>query len=187
MKTLVIFMVIAAFASSAGAARMESLFTERRAMRTGDLLTVIIDENAQANANSSTGTSTKTGFNIGNNRGRGSLKRIPEFIAGGDLGSHFDGTGTTQRRGSLEARVTVSIDQVLDNGNLVISGSRVITVNEEREIISVSGIVRPQDIGSDNTILSQNISNAEIKYSGSGSASAAQRPGPIARFLNWLF
>ncbi|MCL2845772.1 MAG: flagellar basal body L-ring protein FlgH [Chitinivibrionia bacterium] len=187
MKNFLILMAIAVFATSVSAARMQSLYTDRRAMRHGDLLTVLVQENAQANTTSSTNTKKRNSFGINNSQGRGSLRRIPMFEAGGDLGTEFDGSGATTRRGNLVARVTVNIDEVLDNGNLVISGSRVIMVNEEKEIISVSGIVRPQDIGSDNTILSQNIANAEIKYSGQGSASSAQRPGPIARFFNWLF
>jgi flagellar L-ring protein precursor FlgH len=183
MKKLLILMVIAVAVSSVSAARMQSLYTDRRAMRHGDLLTVLIQENAQANTRSSTNTKKRNSFRANG----GSLRRINPFDVGGDVSSDYEGDGRTARQGNLVARVTVNIDEVLDNGNLVISGSRVITVNEEQEIITVSGIVRPQDIGRDNTIFSQNIANAEIKYSGQGSASSAQRPGPLARFFNWLF
>jgi flagellar L-ring protein precursor FlgH len=76
---------------------------------------------------------------------------------------------------------------VLDNGNLVIDGSKVVEINEEKEIIKISGIVRPQDIESNNIIYSYNVANAQITYSGKGAASTGQRPGLLARILNWIF
>ncbi|MCL1947679.1 MAG: flagellar basal body L-ring protein FlgH [Chitinivibrionia bacterium] len=187
MKNSVILLTAAVFINAVSAANVYSLYTDRKAMRQGDILTVLISENAEAGTKSTTNTEKTNGYNVKNNAGVGSLKLIPRFEASGELGTNYDGKGTTTRKGNLIAKITVSIDEVFDNGNLLISGSKVVMVNEEKEIISITGIVRPQDIESDNTVYSHKVANSEITYSGKGSASSAQRPGPIARFFNWLF
>ena len=74
-----------------------------------------------------------------------------------------------------------------DNGNLVIDGSKVVEINEEKEIIKITGIVRPEDIGTNNTIYSYKISDANITYSGKGVADRGRRPGIFARIFNVLF
>jgi flagellar L-ring protein precursor FlgH len=189
MKNLIIFLVIAVLANSVNAAKVFSLYTDRRAVQEGDILTVLIVENAEANSKSSTKT------NKTNSLG---LKAQPigfkghdlfsnGLSEGGQLGVEYDGSGATNRAGKLVAKISARIEQVLDNGNLIISGNKVVEINEEKEIINISGIVRPEDIEGNNTVYSYNIANAQITYSGKGSASSAQRMGPIARFLNWLF
>jgi flagellar L-ring protein precursor FlgH len=181
--------MIAVLANAVSAARVYSLYTDRKAVQQGDILTILIFENAEANSKSSTKTNKKNSFGVGTKSiGFKGHDLFPGGLSeGGEFGVDYDGSGATTRAGKLVAKVTARIDQVLDNGNLMISGNKTVEINEEKEIINITGIVRPEDIGSDNTIYSYNIANAQITYSGKGSASSAQRMGPIARFLNWLF
>ena len=83
----------------------------------------------------------------------------------------------------MSARVV----KVLENGNLVVEGSKVVEINEEKEIIKIKGVVRPQDIEADNTIYSYNIADAEITYSGKGTVHNGHRPGLLSKLLNWIF
>jgi len=168
-------------------AQIFNLYSDQRAMQVGDILTVMIVENAKAGSNSSTSTGSKTGFGIDNVSGSGSLDFIPSFGGSGSMGSDYEGGGDTRREQSLVATLSVRIDQVYENGNLLISGNKTVEINDEQEIIRLSGMVRPLDIEADNTIYSFNIANAEITYSGDGEVDDARRAGPFARFFNWLF
>ncbi|MCX7726069.1 MAG: flagellar basal body L-ring protein FlgH, partial [Chitinispirillaceae bacterium] len=107
-------------------------------------------------------------------------------LAGGSK-VDYDGKGGTSRQGNLVATISARVVKVLDNGNLVIEGSKVVEINDEKEIIKITGIVRPQDVKRDNTILSTNIADAQITYTGKGVVNTGRRPGLLARFLNWLF
>ncbi|MDR0303820.1 MAG: flagellar basal body L-ring protein FlgH [Chitinispirillales bacterium] len=189
MKNLFVFLIIAVLANSVNAARVYSLYTDRRAVQEGDILTVLIVENAEANAKSSTNTKKKNSLGASAQPiGIKGLNVFPNGISeGGSLSADYDGSGATARTGKFVAKVSARIEQVLDNGNLIISGNKVVEINEEKEIINISGIVRPEDIEGNNTIYSYNIANAQITYSGKGSASSGQRPGPLARLFNWLF
>jgi len=164
-----------------------SLYTDHRAMKQDDILTVLIVENAKAGSQSSTNTNKKNSFGVDNIEGSGALDFIPSFGASGSTKVGYDGKGGTSREGKLVAKVSARIVKVLDNGNLMIDGQKVVEINEEKEIIKLSGIVRPEDIGSDNTIYSYNISEAKITYSGKGVTNTGHRPGLIARILNWIF
>jgi flagellar L-ring protein precursor FlgH len=102
-------------------------------------------------------------------------------------GNSFKGEGSTSNTGSLRAKISVRVDSVLANGNLVINGKRTIIVNGEEQVITLSGIVRPSDIQADNSVYSYNISDARIAFEGSGIVSHAQGPGWITKLLHWLF
>ena len=115
------------------------------------------------------------------------MKFLPSLGASGSSKVDFSGQGATTRQGSLAAEISARVTKVLDNGNLVIDGSKVVEINEEKEIIKVNGIVRPQDIEGNNIIYSYNIADAQITYSGKGTSTTGQRPGIIARFINWIF
>ncbi len=165
-----------------------NLYTNHRAMRVDDILTVVIDENAKAGSQSSTSTDKSNGLDLGIGAGVGPLLgRIPQMSASGSLGVKFDGKGQTARTGNLNANISARVVQVLDNGNLVIEGSKVVEINEEKEIIKISGIVRPQDIEANNIVMSSNIADAQIAYSGKGSVQQGHRPGPFARLMNFIF
>lgn len=169
------------------ASSMYNLYSDHRAMQVDDLVTILIDESAKAGSESNTSTSKKNDIGVNNLKGSGLLDFIPAFGASGGTNIGYDGKGGTTRQGSLVATISARVTKVLDNGNLVIDGSKTVMINEEKEIIKISGIVRPQDIGPQNTISSSSIADAEITYSGKGVAQKGQRPGLIARFFNWVF
>lgn len=165
--------------------RLHSLFSDHRAMRVGDILTVIIVE--QARAGSESATSTSKGSEFEGRAGSLGLGGILPNSFGASNSAAFDGRGGTSRSGNLSATVTARVVEVLESGNLVIEGSKVVEINQERELIKISGIVRPQDIQKNNILYSSSIADAEIMYSGNGAVNTASRPGFFMRFINWLF
>jgi len=161
---------------------VRSLFATPRACKVGDTLTVIISEFSTASQ------TAKTDFSKGTET-QGEI----ELANGGELpawtwnySSDFAGSGSTQRKGSLVAKLTVEVVEVLPNGNLRIKGAKRVKINEEEQIIYLEGVVRPEDIGENNTISSVNIAQANIRYEGRGPISEGKRPGIISRLLNWL-
>lgn len=179
------YIYIMTFVTMAG--NVYSLYTDHRAMKKDDILRVIIVENAKAGSHSSTNTDKKNSFGIDNVRGSGVLDFVPGFGASGGIKTGYGGKGGTSREGNLLATISARVIKVLDNGNLVIEGNKVVEINDEKELIKISGVVRPEDIESDNTLYSSNISDAVITYSGKGVATKGQRPGVFARLFNLLF
>ncbi|MDD5569325.1 MAG: flagellar basal body L-ring protein FlgH [Candidatus Pacebacteria bacterium] len=169
------------------ASPLYSLYTAHRAMRVDDVVTVLVTESAKAGSQSGTNASKSNDVNVNGVKGTGLLGFFPAFGASAGNKINYDGQGSTSRQGSLDAQITARVIKVLDNGNLVIDGSKTVEINEEKEVIKVSGIVRPQDIGPTNIVYSYNIADAQITYSGKGTVKNAERPGIIAKFFNWLF
>ncbi len=101
----------------------------------------------------------------------------------------FDGSGVTTRTGELSGKMTALVTDVLPNGNLRIEGRRVVTVNGEEQIMILTGIIRPEDISSQNIVLSTYIADAAISYYGMGVVAEKQRPGWLARKFDryWPF
>jgi flagellar L-ring protein precursor FlgH len=164
-----------------------NLYTDRKGKQAGDVLTVMVVESAKATNNAQTQTDSKNKNSFGLENGAGSLDFIPGMGMGTATNSGFEGRGLTSRNGSLKATVTVKIEEVMDNGNLRISGFKEVTLNEETEILEVSGTIRPEDISSDNTVYSYKIADAVIRYKGDGTLTEAEEPGMISRFFNWIF
>jgi len=102
----------------------------------------------------------------------------------------FNGTGDASQSNSLNGRVTVTVSDVLPNGYLVVQGEKRLSLNQGSEHIRFSGIVRPADIKSDNTVKSTSVANAQIIYGGSGSLADSSKPGWLTRIFNsplWPF
>jgi flagellar L-ring protein precursor FlgH len=170
--------------------RMLSLYATPRAGRVGDIVTVRIVESSSA-SNSAT---TTTGRSSSISGGIEKFFDLEDYIApytqvAGSLESDFEGDGSTDRSGKLKATITVRVVDVLPNGDLRIAGSREMAVNNERQFITLTGFVRPEDIDQTNTVLSTYISDARITYSGSGVVNDRQRPGWMMRTLDviWPF
>lgn len=165
----------------------QSLFTDVKANRIGDLLTVLIYENNTAQQSVQTKTEKSTEASTSGGPGLGSLDFIPLFSASGKNENTFDGKGENTRNGSLRARMSVTVVELRSNGDLVIEGSRTVGINGDRETLTLTGVVRQKDVTPNNTIDSYLIADAEIHYTGKGSADTAARPGFFTRFINWLF
>ncbi len=164
-----------------------SLFTDIKAHSVGDILTVRIYEDAQATNNSQTNVTKEGSFETKGGPGIGTLDFIPLFGAAGENKNEYKGSGNNARRGNLTARMTVQVVALKANGDLVIEGNRAITINNDTETLALSGVVRLQDVNSDNSVESYNIAEAKISYRGKGPASTGSRPGIVIRFLNWIF
>ncbi len=166
------------------------LFEDRKAMRVGDILTVRLKEQTNASKNSQTSTSKATEATIGNPTVLGralSHDGTPLFDGSLSGDQSFDGAGSSSQSNSLLGDITVTVVQRLPNGNLRIRGEKWVTLNQGREFIRLSGIIRPDDIDPDNSLQSYRIADAQITYSSKGVLAAANRMGPIARFFNSMF
>jgi flagellar L-ring protein precursor FlgH len=167
--------------------KSQSLFSDIKAHRVGDVLTVLIVEQNRASNQVETKTEKSTKINTSGGPGIGSLDFIPMFGGKADNSNKFDGKGENLRAGSIRARMSVTVVSVKDNGDLIIEGHRIIGINGDEESIYVSGVVRSKDITPDNTIESHLIADAEIAYTGKGNATSGSRPGFFTRLINWIF
>ena len=176
---------------------LSEMFINPKAKNVGDIVTVKIIESSSASNKASTVTGRKSSLSGGLEAFFNAEKRFPSEhpffnpfskIKGG-MESDFDGSGTTKRSGDLTAYLTARITQELPNGNLKIVGRRDVLINDERQLITLSGIIRPRDITPENEILSTYISDARIEYSGSGVISDRQHTGWASRIINkiWPF
>lgn len=181
---------------------MADLFATRKARRIGDILTVNIVESAQASNRADTQTerqSDLTGkidnfFNLEkwypSNYSPSNFPYINPFTGvKAEMDNTFEGSGATRRSGNIMATITVRVVEVVPNGNLRIAGSREMTINNERQFITLTGLVRPEDISWNNTVLSTYVSDARIAYNGAGIVSDRQRPGWAMRIFDviWPF
>ncbi len=166
------------------------LFEDRKATRVGDILTVRLKEQTNASKNSQTSTSKTTEASLGNPTvfGRAlSHDGTPLFEGSLSGDTSFDGVGSSSQSNSLLGNITVTVVQRLPNGNLRIRGEKWVTLNQGREFIRLSGIIRPDDIEPDNSLQSFRIADAQITYSSKGVLAAANRMGLISRFFNSIF
>src|ERR1700690_2770169 len=160
-----------------------SFFKDQRPHQVGDLLTVTVNITDQANfANETQRSRTDkedsgiTDFLGAKTLGATAQKVLPGRILTADGTSSSDGKGTIQRQESLQTNVAAVVTQVLPNGNLVVEGKQEIRVNYEIRELIVAGVVRPEDIQSDNTIDSSKIAQARIAYGGRGQITDVQQP-----------
>ncbi len=172
------------------------LFQDLRPQRVGDLLLVELVEKTDASKKAETSTEKSTSLDLNNPTIFGTT---PQFNVGRawplasttDLNldvnasseHSFDGSGESTQSNSLEGSITVMVVQVLPNGNLVVRGEKIVTLNRGPEFVRLKGIVRPEDVSADNTVLSTRIANVEIIYGGEGEVADASKLGWIARFF----
>lgn len=190
MKKIIIALIIL---SAAGLSAQDmrrnssfSLFSDQKANRVGDAITIIVMEESQATKDAQTTSGRKSSLGLGASGGMGTTT-IPNVD--GDIGtsSDFKGSGGTSTSGMIKTKISATIDSVLANGNMVIRGSRKISINGEEETVHIRGIVRTSDITADNSVMSYNISEAEIIFEGSGMIDRAQSPGWLTKLFHWLF
>jgi flagellar L-ring protein precursor FlgH len=160
-----------------------AFFRDQRAARIGDLLTVTVNITDKANLSNETQRSRTnkedsgiTDFIGAQTLGAQARKVLPGRILTADSTASSDGKGSVNRQEALQTNVAAVVTQVLPNGNLVVEGKQEIRVNFEIRELIVAGIVRPEDIQSDNTIDSSKIAQARIAYGGRGQISDIQQP-----------
>jgi flagellar L-ring protein precursor FlgH len=157
------------------------LTAEYKALRVGDVLTVIVQESATAT--STTDLHGQRSFNVAAQAGKS--QPLNHSGAAG-TSSNSDGVGSTERSGKLLAQISVRVTQVNANGDLNVSGAQSLKINGEQQLITLSGVVRPRDIAADNTVLSSRIAEARIRFDGKGFVSDQSKPGWLARFFAFL-
>lgn len=174
--------LIVVLAQAAGVAAADppgrSFFADRRAYDRGQVLTVVITESASVATRARTETSKKEAATGSALDVHGDVDKVSA-----DFDTSFSGGGQIERSGRLLATLTVTVDDIDEVGNLAVSGEQVIVMNNEEQHIRVSGVVRPEDIGPDNTVSSRRIGRARIELVGEGLLARKQRPGLISRLL----
>ena len=174
------------------------LFEDTKARKIGDIVTVLLNETATSSATASTDTSKSSSIDLQTNSilGLPSNMGMQNFLG---MGTGFNpaakgsttrankGTGTVSREGSLTGTLAATIVAINENGNFEISGKRSVTVNNEEQLMVLTGIIRPSDVNYDNTINSSLIANASILYSGEGVIAEEQRVGWLMRALSYVW
>jgi flagellar L-ring protein precursor FlgH len=157
-----------------------ALASDVKAHRLGDVLTVLVTENATAITSADTSTSRES------SGGADLLFRGRSREVGGSMSHDFEGNAKTQRAGRLLAQLSVTVVAVHPNGDVQVAGRQLLEINDEQQMISLEGRVRRHDIGDNNSVPSNRIADAVIQYAGDGVLSAGQRVGIVTRVLTWL-
>lgn len=156
------------------------LAADRRAHQVGDTLTVIVTETARATASANTDADSNMQL-AANLQGKSSNHNYGVGLSGSDAGQ-----GKTSRAGTLQAQLAVRVVTVESDGMLRIHGAQMVVVNGEKQQFALTGLVRSEDISTNNTILSNRISEANIEFTGHGDVSEAQRRSILYRITRWL-
>ena len=165
---------------SYGNRQSDAWFGRGRNFQVGDIITVLLDESTQAARTSNTDLSREaknTGLPTGLNT---EIGKISPFLQGIDLsssGQTSKGKGVADQKATLKGSLAVTVVEVLANGNLMVRGEKKLGLAEGTEVIQVSGIIRPQDVGPNSTVQSLRLANAQIAYRGNGDVANAAKAG----------
>ena len=170
-------------------------FEDARARRVGDILTVRVDERADATRDASTRTGRKSDLSAGVSAFFVAMQRLahshpgldPSKLLGAATDSNFEGVGSTSRSGTLDAVLPVRIKKRLPNGDFFVEGNKVVLVNEEESYLYLSGVVRPVDLQPDNSVSSSVLADVELEFTGRGVVSERQTPGWFSRILDYVW
>ncbi|MBI5178048.1 MAG: flagellar basal body L-ring protein FlgH [Nitrospinae bacterium] len=162
-----------------------SFFSDNKALRTGDLIVVHLVEKTTAANRTGVKTNRQVKDSIGISTG-GTSAPTTINVGGGE---NFAGSGDNSRSDALTSTVSAMIMEVFPNGNMKIYGRRKLKINNEDQYVAVAGIIRPEDVNFDNSIVSTKIANADITYDGVGDLNDSNRSGWVGRALHsiWPF
>jgi flagellar L-ring protein precursor FlgH len=167
------------------------LFENTVAHRVGDVLTITLQEQTQASKSATTTTKKTTTEAMA----APTLLGVPFTVHGASVlnnnlndATTFDGEGTSAQSNALTGSISVTVAKRLVNGNLLVRGQKWVTINQGREYVKIQGIVRPVDIGPDNSVPSTMVADAVIAYGGTGTLADANTKGWLARFFDskWM-
>jgi len=169
-----------------------SLFGDRKAHFVGDVITIMLSEStvSKKSSNVNVKKDNNTSFNGGALLGNVPTLKGMDFETNMSQNRKFGGNSGADQSNSLQGNITVTVAEIMPNGNLVVRGEKWMTLNSGDEFIRISGIARPDDVAPDNTILSTRLANAKISYSGTGTLADSQNMGWLAKFFNspiWPF
>ena len=166
------------------------LFRDFKARNVSDILTIQINESSTASNSANTSTkkegdvSAKAPSLGGLEKGASALN-FANLLSGASA-LNFAGQGSTSRTGQLQAYVSARVVQVYPNGDLGIEGVKEVTINRERQILRIRGVVRPRDVTPNNVVNSTSIASMEVVFDGKGIVSDANKPGFLFRLLQWI-
>lgn len=174
-----------------------SLYEDVKARRLNDLVTINVSESIVGSGKADSTTTKKSAIDAGVTNFFGVPLDLTAGAAGhgisprvaGTTTNDFKGTGLTTRQGKLTGTITAMVVEVMPNGNLAIESRKEITINNEKQILVLHGIIRPYDIAADNTISSSKVANAEVYFVGDGIVQDKQNPGWLAKITDrvWPF
>ncbi len=170
-------------AQSLWADNRRGVFADRRASQVGDILSIVISETSTTSQTLSNSNSKSGNQNL--SAGTGIFSFLAAASASGS--DSFKANGSANNTNTATGNVTVTVVEVKDNGNLVVEGTQSIWNNKNEHKITVTGVVRPDDIAYDNTISSNKVADATLKFDGKGPLNAKQRQGILTQIFNILF
>ena len=173
----------------------DNLFSDPKAHNVGDVITIAVYENLSGSGSSKTKAAEKSSYNLNLNKPKVFGKPFPGKSKDPLLSfstspsKSFDGKSTTSRNAKLIATISARVVKVYPNGDLFVVGKKVVRINDDVQVLKISGIVRPSDIGPDNTVPSSKVADMYVEYNGKGYFNESQRPGWLARLLEkiWPF
>jgi flagellar L-ring protein precursor FlgH len=182
-----------------------SLYVDHRARAVNDIVTIVIAEQAASSVTANTTTSKDSKRSAAITEFPTALDglaavTVKPLVKGWSTSQYAEdafrlaiqskaehtGKGNIDRSDRVTGQIPARVIKVLDNGNMVVEGRRAVVVNNETQVITLSGVIRPEDVTANNTIFSSQIADAEIQMEGRGVLAEAQRPGILYRFLDWL-
>ena len=163
-----------------------NLYSDIKAHRVGDIITIDLTESTRAQKRATTQQGKESSVNINPLSIGGRPVTVGGYPIEAEMssGNDFNGNANTNQSNSLQGSITVTVAQVLANGNLAVQGEKWLMLNTGEVYVRITGIVRPQDIGSDNRVASTRVADARIYYGGTGDFANTQSRGWLARFFN---
>jgi flagellar L-ring protein precursor FlgH len=169
------------------------LYSDRKARRVGDLLTVQIVEEASATKDAQQSMDKSYSFDGSASVGHPRIDNRPNAWTnftvpswGVDAQRSYSGKGSLANKDIVSGSITVKVIEVLPNGNLMIEGKRLLVVQEGTMEMILTGTVRVEDIGKDNVVKSTAVADAAIRYESTGSVASAQKKGLLASLIDWI-
>lgn len=161
-----------------------NLYSDIKAHRIGDIITVYLEESTSAKKKAGTSLEKKSDYELAVAEGD-----LPRFgtLSGASLGmeqdSKFEGDADADQSNSLQGSITVNVTRVLSNGNLEIRGEKWLMLNNGEEFVRIKGVIRSEDVRSDNSVSSMRVANARIQYGGTGDFANTQKQGWLTAFF----
>jgi flagellar L-ring protein FlgH len=160
------------------------LFEDVRARQVGDVITIVLNENTAASKNADTSAAHNGSTSLQTPTIKGfPMKVLQGDIIAGTSATTFEGKGASTANNNFTGTITVTVTEVLANGNLLVSGEKQIAINQGEEFIRFSGVVNPALVGSGNTVSSTQVADARIEYKGKGYIDEAQTMPWLSRFF----
>jgi len=166
-----------------------NLYSDIKAHRVGDIITVYLEEATSASKKAGSSQEKKNSYDLSIDQTvvptGGST---PMIISGGSAGfgqkTKFEGDADADQSNNLQGSITVNVVRVLSNGNLVIRGEKWLMLNNGEEYVRIKGVIRSEDVSSDNSVSSMRVANARIQYGGTGDFANTQKQGWLTAFFN---